>query len=91
MYANISIKPRSNKPDKEANDRILIPVASVVRKDQLTGIYTIGDNNKAVLRWVRLGEQYSNEVEVLSGLGKEESFILNADGRLFNGAGIIVK
>lgn len=91
MYANISIKPKSNKSDKEANDRILIPVSAVVRKDQLTGIYTIGDNNKAVLRWIRLGEQYGNEMEVLSGLGKEESLIVNADGRLFNGAGVVVK
>jgi RND family efflux transporter MFP subunit len=90
MYANVSIKTKNNRSGQETSDRILIPVSAVVRKDQLTGIYTKGENNKAVLRWIRLGEQYGNEVEVLSGLGKEESFIVNADGRLFNGASVVV-
>jgi hypothetical protein len=38
------------------------------------------------LRWLRLGKTYGNEVEVLAGLSANEPYILNADGKLYNGA-----
>lgn len=91
MYANISIQMKHGGTGKAGAQKILIPLAAVVHKDQLTGIYTAGENKKALLRWIRLGRQYGNEVEVLSGLGVDDSFILKADGRLYNGAGIAVK
>ena len=48
-------------------------------------------NNTALLRWVRLGKSFGNKVEVLSGLSKDETFIVHADGRLYNGAPVTVK
>jgi RND family efflux transporter MFP subunit len=91
MYANISI-PLKNAIAKTTNeDAILVPISAIENKNQLTGLYTISSNNHALLRWVRLGKTYGDKVEVLSGLEKNENFIINAEGKLFNGASVKTK
>jgi RND family efflux transporter MFP subunit len=91
MYANIVIPTKKSATATTNTDAVLVPVSSIEYKDQLTGLYTISNNNTALLRWVRLGKNYGDKVEVLSGLGKEESFIVSADGKLFNGAAVKTK
>ena len=44
-----------------------------------------------MLRWLRLGRVYGNSVEVLSGLNADESYIVSAEGKLFNGAKITIQ
>lgn len=92
MYVNVNIPAKEPLRNMEAgNNNILVPVESIINKDQLTGLYTISNNNTALLRWVRLGKNFGNKVEVLSGLAKNESFIVHADGRLYNGVPVIIK
>jgi RND family efflux transporter MFP subunit len=86
MYANILI-PSANKTTVQ-NDAVFVPVSSIVHKDQLTGLYTVDNNHKALLRWVRLGKTIGDQVEVLTGLSKEETYINHADGNLYNGASV---
>ena len=86
MYANILI-PSANKTAVQ-NDAVFVPVSCIVNKDQLTGLYTVDNNNKALLRWVRLGKTSGDRVEVLTGLSKDEAYISHADGNLYNGASI---
>jgi RND family efflux transporter MFP subunit len=86
MYATVAIPVKEAVAVKAATNSVLVPVSAIERKDQLTGLYTVGSNNTALLRWVRLGKTYGDKVEVLSGLEKNESFILSADGKLYNGA-----
>ena len=73
---------------KETSEMVLIPMDAIVKKGQLTGIYTVSESKTALLRWLRLGKTYGNEVEVLSGLNVDESYIVSAEGKLFNGAKI---
>ena len=54
-------------------------------KGQLSGVYVISGNNTAMLRWLRLGRTYGDQVEILSGLNADESYIISSDGKLFNG------
>jgi len=89
MYANVSIA--SAITPKSSTDAVLVPVSSIVRKDQLTGLYTVSGNNTALLRWVRLGKTVGDQVEVKTGLAKTESFIASAEGKLYNGAPIKLK
>ncbi len=91
MYANVSIPTKEPILVKTVSNSVLVPVSSIEHKDQLTGLYTIGSNNTALLRWVRLGKTYGNEVEVLSGLEKNEQFVVTADGKLYNGCPIKIK
>ena len=85
MYVNVSIPVKPEVKAVAAADIVLVPHAAIVYKDQLTGLYTISNSNTALLRWVRLGSNCGNNVEVLSGLSKDENFILSADGKLYNG------
>jgi RND family efflux transporter MFP subunit len=66
----------------------LVYASALIENGQLRGIYTIGTDNTAVLRWVRLGKQVGDKVEVLSGLAAGERYITQAQGKLFNGAGV---
>lgn len=88
MYANLSIAS-SNKEISE--DAVLVPVSSIINKDQLTGLYTISASNTALLRWVRLGKTFGDKAEVLSGLGNNEQFIVSANGKLYNGVPVKIK
>ena len=91
MYANVSIPVKQNVKSKAGDDQVMVPLSSIEHKDQLTGLYTIGNNKTALLRWVRLGKTEGSQVEVLSGLAANEQFILSADGRLFNGVSVKIK
>lgn len=85
MYANVFIPVQGLIPAGASGNPIMVPLSSIERKDQLTGLYTIATDNTALLRWVRLGKTYGDKVEVLTGLEKNEQFIVNADGKLYNG------
>lgn len=91
MYANIALQTVSKKTTGSISGAILVPQASIVHKDQLTGLYTISSGNTALLRWVRLGKTYGDKVEVLTGLDKNEVFIVSAEGKLYNGVPLKLK
>ncbi|RPD96148.1 efflux RND transporter periplasmic adaptor subunit [Aureibaculum marinum] len=78
--------------EKQAKDEaLLIPIAATVTRGQLTGVYTVSQTNTAVLRWLRLGRTYGDQVEVLSGLNSDETYIISAEGKLFNGAKVSIQ
>lgn len=76
---------------QEKTDMVLIPKDAIITKGQLSGVYTLSESNTAILRWLRLGRNFGDQVEVLSGLSSNESYILSADGRLFNGAKVSIQ
>ena len=47
---------------------MLVPATSVVERGQLQGVYVIGQDRVAALRYVTLGRPSGDRVEVLSGL-----------------------
>lgn len=90
MFVN-AVFPIEKSVEKSTNDLVLIPQEAVITQGQLKGIYVVNDNNTAILRWLRLGKTYGNNIEVLSGLADGEKYVVKADGRLFNGTKVIVK
>jgi RND family efflux transporter MFP subunit len=88
MSAKVSI---ASTPSGNTAQALMVPTRAIVSKDQLNGLYTISDNQTAILRWVKLGKQRGDQIEVLSGLAGDEKFILAADGKLYNGVPVIVK
>ncbi len=87
MYVNVAIGS-SGRDDEE--NIVMVPFSAIVNKDQLAGLYTVSESQTALLRWVKLGRTYGDQVEILSGLSPEEKFILKAEGKLFNGAPLSV-
>ncbi|HEX7077348.1 MAG TPA: efflux RND transporter periplasmic adaptor subunit [Candidatus Eisenbacteria bacterium] len=58
---------------------VTVPGLAVVRRGALTGVYVVRDG-RAALRWVRLGREVGDDVEVLAGLDLGESVIANPAG-----------
>ncbi|MBP4142396.1 efflux RND transporter periplasmic adaptor subunit [Flavobacterium sp. P4023] len=90
MFVNIQF-PIANKANTSKSEVLLVPESALVKQGQLTGIYTIGTGNVAILRWLRVGKSFGDQVEVLSGLSYNEQYIVSADGKLYNGATISVQ
>ncbi|MFC5194887.1 efflux RND transporter periplasmic adaptor subunit [Bizionia hallyeonensis] len=76
---------------KAKTSMVLIPKEALITNGQLSGIYTVSQSNTAILRWLRLGRTYGDQIEVLSGLNANEAYIVSAEGKLFNGAKISVQ
>ncbi len=88
MYATVRLEAEDQDNGKTV---VTVPSKALVHKGQLTGVYTLGQDNVALLRWLRLGENYGEEVEVLSGLSKGDQYIISAEGKLYNGAKVTIQ
>ena len=87
MFATVQFPIAKNTK----SNSILIPKDVIVSNGQLSGVYTVSQSNTAMLRWLTLGKTVGNQVEVLSGLNADESYIISANGKLFNGAKVSVQ
>lgn len=87
MFASLQFATET----KETNSTIRIPRDAIISNGQLSGVYTVSESNTALLRWLRLGRTFGNEIEVLSGLSENENYIVRADGKLYNGAKISIQ
>jgi RND family efflux transporter MFP subunit len=52
--------------------RLYVPASAIVRRAELTGVYVIDANGRAVLRQVRPGRMQDDKIEVLSGVAAGE-------------------
>jgi RND family efflux transporter MFP subunit len=92
MFVNVQF-PIANTPKSEItvkSDKVMVPESALVKQGQLTGIYTIANGKTAILRWVRTGKTYDNQVEILSGLSASEQYIVSSEGKLYNGAKVSI-
>jgi len=88
MFTSVQF-PIENKLNQTS--LVLIPQKAIIKQGQLSGVYAIGNENTAILRWLRIGKTFGNQVEVLSGLSANEKYIISADGKLYNGAKISIQ
>lgn len=72
MYATII----SGNQSKEL---VTVDEAVLVRRGQLVGVYSVSDNNEAMLRWIRLGKNIEGKYEVLSGLSEGDIIIIDKE------------
>lgn len=86
MFVNVQFPVVNTASKTTTTDKVMVPESALVKQGQLTGIYTIGSGNTAILRWIRTGKNFGSQVEVLSGLAANEQYIVSAEGKLFNGA-----
>ncbi|WP_347374933.1 efflux RND transporter periplasmic adaptor subunit [Aequorivita sp. Q41] len=87
MYATVQFPIEK----KTTTTTVLVPKEALVERGQLTGIYTVSESNTAILRWLRVGRTFGDNVEVLSGLNADENYIISSEGKLFNGAKLTIK
>lgn len=65
-----------------------IPKTALVQQGQLRGVYTVSSQKTALLRWLQLGEERAEQVEVVAGLSPSDVLIVSATGKLYNGVNI---
>jgi len=70
---------------KDKEEVLLIDKKTIINKGQLTGVYTVNQQSEAMLIWIRLGKEYGDKVEVLSGLIEGEKLITSATTKLTDG------
>ncbi|WP_422080614.1 efflux RND transporter periplasmic adaptor subunit [Ulvibacterium sp.] len=87
MYATVQFPIK----EETMSQAVFVPLDAIVKRGQLSGIYTVSQSNTAVLRWLRLGRTSGEKVEVLSGLSTDEHYIIAAQGKLYNGARISIR
>jgi len=56
--------------------RLYVPARAVVRRAELTAVYVVGADGRALLRQVRLGRAHGDTVEVLAGVSAGERVVL---------------
>lgn len=71
-------------------EALLIPRSATVQRGQLQGVYVVGADGVASLRYVTLGSPENDQVEVLSGIEAGEKIIAAPEGREFGGKQIAI-
>ncbi|WP_081211857.1 efflux RND transporter periplasmic adaptor subunit [Salegentibacter sediminis] len=83
MYATVQFPIET---DEKTQGPVTVSKEAIITQGDLHGVYTVSQQNTAMLRWLRLGRSYGDRVEVLSGLSADEAYIISAEGKLYNGA-----
>lgn len=91
MYVNVLLPETQGRLSELDASNPLIPTEAVFYREQLAGIWVVGNQNTAVLRWIRLGKTEGNRVAVVSGLSSNEQVIVSAKGKLYNGVSINIQ
>ena len=52
--------------------RILVPIAAVVERGEITAVYVVGTDGRISLRQIRTGHRFGDRVEILAGLTENE-------------------
>jgi multidrug efflux pump subunit AcrA (membrane-fusion protein) len=75
MYADVMI-PQSGSPDPTAESLPVIPTQALVWRGGLPMVYVLDSEGQPRLNLLRLGEQYGDEVAVLTGLQGGERVLI---------------
>jgi RND family efflux transporter MFP subunit len=70
---------------KGTREMLLVPRGAVLDRGQLQAVYVIGNDQIATLRYVTLGHEQDENVEVLSGIESGETLISDPGQRDLNG------
>jgi selenocysteine lyase/cysteine desulfurase/multidrug efflux pump subunit AcrA (membrane-fusion protein) len=62
-----------------------IPSTALIRRGQLEGVYIVGKNHQAILRWVKTGKMQQQTVEIVSGLGSGDRIVTSNLAQLQDG------
>jgi RND family efflux transporter MFP subunit len=87
MFANVQFPIER----KTTSKMVLLPKKAIITNGQLSGVYSVSQSNTAILRWLRLGRTFGDQVEILSGLSSGESYIISSERKLFNGVKITIQ
>lgn len=72
-----------------AVNRVVVPQSTMVERGGLRGVMVI-NNDVAQFRWLRLGQEWPDQVEVIAGLEVGEIVVADPSDELFDGAPVVI-
>lgn len=69
----------------DRREMLIVPQGAIIEKGQLTGLYTVDASGVVAYRVVRLGKNYEQGVEVLSGLNPGDTILVEGVNRAVDG------
>lgn len=64
--------------NKGTGQTLVVPRSAVIERGELTGLYIVGPDSLARLRWVKLGRTVGKSIEILSGVTAGERLLADA-------------
>lgn len=64
--------------DKGSAPSLVLPKTAVLERGQLTGVFVVGPDKQAHLRYVKVGRRLAGDIEVLSGVNAGERVLADA-------------
>lgn len=83
MFGRVRLPPVG--PDDHGRV-VTAPVAAIVERGGLAGVFVVGADRRATFRWLRLGERAGDRIVILSGLAAGETIVAKPGARLLDGA-----
>lgn len=77
--------------NEKKSTHIFIPKNAIITQGGMNGVFVASKENYAILHWVRIGKEIGKEVEILSGIQKNDNIIIPHSMRLSNGTKITIK
>lgn len=78
MYARVMM-------EQSGSATLLVPKNAVFRRGQLEGVYVVDPESRAQLRWVRTGQLFEDQIEILSGVNADERVVTDGHQQLVDG------
>ena len=63
--------------DKGTAQTILVPASAIIERGELTGLFAVGPDRIARLRWIKIGRRFEQKIEILSGVNDGEQVLLD--------------
>ena len=67
---------------RAVSERLVVPAEAIHRRGQLEGVFIVGDDGRAHLRWIRTGRELGGAVEVIAGLEPGETVVTWSASRI---------
>lgn len=78
MFADVTLR-------KGQESLLTVPEQALVTRGQLTGLYTLNENDEILLRWVKTGQRLDQDIEILSGIQAGERFVIAGNRKFREG------
>ena len=76
---------------KAPRKALFVPKSALTTRGELVGLYALDDEGAARLRWVRVGREDGDKVEVLCGLAAGERYVAAPPAELVDGAPVAAR
>jgi RND family efflux transporter MFP subunit len=76
---------------QDKREALLMPASALIRRGQLEGVYVVGKDNTAQLRWIKTGKVRGDQIEITAGLSLGDRIITSNLSQVSDGQVVTLK